>query len=182
MVVFSPEHGLASTISISAKLDADVSVDFEVKHFQSLEGDQLERYKVVSILGFVLAAVILIEKIYTIYHTNVRENLLVFAVDVLLQVILPISFFWIRLTQIMASKDIIFKTVGTEGLSGVPWASRSISFGNKIEQFFDGLENFESKIAIEGAMASFYFVHATAALFRLIFQTSAHPRTALVNA
>jgi len=34
-----------------------------------------------SILGFVLAAVILIEKIYTIYHTNVRENLLVFAVS-----------------------------------------------------------------------------------------------------
>ena len=182
MVIFSPEHGLASTISISASVSAEVSVDFEVKHFQSLEGDQLKRYKAVSIIGFVLAAVILIEKICTIYHTNVRENLLVFAVDMLLQVILPIAFFWIRLTQIVASKDIISQTVGTQGLAGVPWASRAISFGTKIEQFFDGLENFESKIAIEGVMASFYFVHATAALFRLIFQTSAHPRTALVNA
>ena len=62
----------------------------------------------------------------------------------------------------------------------MPWSSRSISLGDKIEQFFAGLGLFESKIRLESLMATFYFFHATAALLRLIFQTSAHPRTAIL--
>ena len=57
LVCFSPEHGLASTISITAQLGSSVSVDFAVAHFQSLEGEPLETYKWVCIAGFVLAGV-----------------------------------------------------------------------------------------------------------------------------
>ena len=46
--------------------------------------------------------------------------------------------------------------------------------------FFDGLEKFEAKLSNESFMGTFYFIHATAALFRLNFQTSAHPRTAIL--
>ena len=62
----------------------------------------------------------------------------------------------------------------------MPWSSRSISLGDKIEQFFAGLGLFDSKIRLESLMATFYFFHATAALLRLIFHTSAHPRTAIL--
>ena len=42
MVAFSPEYGIASTISIAASFPADDSVDYSVEHFQSLEGSLLE--------------------------------------------------------------------------------------------------------------------------------------------
>ena len=45
MVAYAPNFGIASTISISASLGSDVSVDFDVQHFQSLEGENLETYK-----------------------------------------------------------------------------------------------------------------------------------------
>jgi len=180
MVTFAPEYGLASTISITATLSTEVSVDFAVGHFQSLEGDQLQQYRWVSYIGFVLAVVILIEKVVTIAHKNVRAEIPGFVVDFIIQVFLPIVYFSIRLSQVAASKASILETVGTEGLAGVPWSSRSVSLGSKVGQFFDGLEKFEAKLSNESLMGTFYFVHATAALFRLIFQTSAHPRTAIL--
>jgi hypothetical protein len=158
MVAFSPQYGLASTILIKANMEADVSVDFSVTHFQSLEGDTLEQYKIICIIGFVLAGVI--------------------VVDIMVMVVLPVLYFWMRLRQVMASKDAISETVGL--LAGVPWASRSVSLTTKIETFFRGVEKFEAKLASEKLMSIFYFVHATSSLFRLIFQTSAHPRTAIL--
>jgi len=182
MVTFAPEYGLASTISITATLSTEVSVDFTVGHFQSLEGDQLQQYRWVSYIGFILAVIILIEKVVTIAHKDVRAEIPGFVVDFIIQVFLPIVYFSIRLGQVVASKASILETVGTEGLAGVPWSSRSVSLGSKVGQFSDGLEKFEAKLSNESLMGTFYFVHATAALFRLIFQTSAHPRTAvLVN-
>jgi len=74
----------------------------------------------------------------------------------------------------------ITETVGRQGLSGVPWSSRDITLAVKVQNFFDGLEKFEGKISNESLMATFYFFHATAALFRLIFQTAVHPRTAIL--
>ena len=181
MVCFSPEYGIASTISIKGQLSTDVSVDYEVKHFQSLEGDMLDMYRWVSIVGFILAAVILAEKIVTLrYKDDVASEVPGFVVDLIVQVILPVVYFSLRLAQVTDSKYVLMKTVGVDGLAGVPWSSRAVSLGDKIAQFFEGLAAFEDKIAQEGVMATFYFIHATSALFRLIFQTSAHPRTAIL--
>ena len=112
MVAFAPEYGLASTISITATMSADVEVDFEVKHFQSLEGDQLNEYRAVSIFGFVLAAVILVNKIYTITTrgSEWHEYLPGFVLDILVQVVLPVVYFGMRLMQVSASRDIISGT------------------------------------------------------------------------
>ena len=64
----------------------------------------------------------------------------------------------------------------------MPWSSRSVVLESKFQRFFDTLDKFHSKISNERMMQVFYFIHAMAALFRLIFQTSAHPRTGvLVN-
>ena len=112
MVAFSPQYGLASVIEVKATMSADVEMDFDVKHFQSLEGDKLNEYRAVSIFGFVLAAVILVEKVYTI-TTNDRdwhEDLPGFVLDVLVQVVLPVVYFGIRLMQVSASKDAISGT------------------------------------------------------------------------
>ena len=177
----SPEYGIASTISIKGQLSTDVSVDYEVKHFQSLEGDMLDMYRWVSIVGFILAAVILAEKIVTLrYKDDVAAEVPGFVVDLIVQVILPVVYFSLRLAQVTDSKHVLMKTVGVDGLAGVPWSSRNVSLGDKIAQFFEGLAAFEDKIAEEGVMATFYFIHATSSLFRLIFQTSAHPRTAIL--
>ena len=161
---------------LSAELGTDVSVDFSVSHFQSLEGDSLVQYTWVSACGFALAAVILFEKIITILHKNFAAELPGFIVDMVVQVVLPVIYFAIRLTQVTASRDVLMETVGTAGLAGVPWASRSVSLGDKVSEFFEGLTKFEEKIGVESIMATFYFIHATSALFRLIAQTSAHPR------
>ena len=154
----------------------DVSVDFSVKHFQSLEGDNLLQYTWVSIFGFALAAVILVEKILTILHKDFAAELPGLIIDMVVQVLLPVIYFAIRLTQVTASRDVLMETVGTAGLAGVPWESKSVSLGDKVSEFFEGLEKFEEKIGVESIMATFYFIHATSALFRLIAQTAAHPR------
>ena len=112
MVAFSPQYGLASVIEIKATMSADVEMDFDVKHFQSLEGDKLNEYRAVTIFGFVLAAVILVEKIYTI-TTNDKdwhEDLPGFVLDILVQVVLPVVYFGMRLMQVSASRDIISGT------------------------------------------------------------------------
>jgi len=75
MVTFAPEYGLARTISNTATLGTEISVDYAVGHFQALEGDQLEEHKWVSYVGFVLAAVILVEKVFTIAHKGVRTEI-----------------------------------------------------------------------------------------------------------
>jgi hypothetical protein len=112
MVAYAPDYGLASTIWIHAKLSAGVQVDFEVQHFQSIEGDLLDTYRLISIAGFVLAVVILIEKVYTIYTNDkdLQEVLPGFVVDLLVQVILPVIYFGLRLSQVTASRDIISGT------------------------------------------------------------------------
>ena len=112
MVAFAPEYGLVSTISITATMSADVQVDFDVKHFQSLEGDVLNEYRVVSIFGFVLAGVILVDKVYTITSSNKdwHEDLPGFLLDIGLQVVLPVVYFSIRLTQVSMSKNAISGT------------------------------------------------------------------------
>ncbi len=180
MVAFSPEYGLASTIKITASMEANVEVDFVVEHFASLEGDALARYRTVCIVGFVLAGVITIEKIVTVLGKDFKEEFLGFLVDMVVQVALPVLYFAIRLGQVTASREAISQTVGDDGLSGVPWASRSVSLENKIDDFRIGLDNFNEKLVSENIMSVFYFVHATSSLFRLIFQTSAHPRTAML--
>ncbi len=197
MVAFSPEYGLASTILIKADMEADVSVDYVVEHFQSVEGDNLERYKTACIAGIVLAVVIFIERVLTALVNDFYDNLEHesspsclkplsqsscfqgrFFVDIVVLVVLPIVYFATRLAQVMASKDAISRTVGF--LADVPWASRDISLRDKIDRFFEGVEKFDDLLIGEKVMSIFYFVHATSTLFRLIFSTSAHPRTAIL--
>jgi hypothetical protein len=180
MVAFAPEYGLASTIAIVATVEADVTVDFAVNHFQSMEGPHLEKYRWACIIGFVLALVILIDKVVSVRGKDFKEERLGFLVDVVVQVFLPIIYFATRLSQAMASKGAISETVGVGGLAGVPWASRSVSLSTKIGTFFESIGKLQDKLSIEYDMSIFYFVHATSALFRLIFQTSTHPRTAIL--
>ena len=88
MMAFSPEFGIASKILIKAEQGAEMKVDFLVSHFQSLEDDNLIRYYMACIAGFVLAGVILIEKVGTVYGKVWEEERLNFVVDVVVQVVL----------------------------------------------------------------------------------------------
>ena len=180
MMAFSPEFGIASKILIKAEQGAEMKVDFLVSHFQSLEDDNLIRYYMACIAGFVLAGVILIEKVGTVYGKVWEEERLNFVVDVVVQVVLPIVYFAVRLIQVRASKDAISETVGIEGLSGVPWASRSTSLTIKMDKFFESVQKFDDLLFREKSMEIFYFAHATSALIRVIFQTSVHPRTGIL--
>jgi len=182
MVAYAADFGIASTISITALLDSDVSLDFDVQHFQSLEGDDLEMYKNIIILGFVLAAVILAEKVATVYHKNTHRTrvLLGLAVDLVVQVILPVVYFSIRYIQVAGSESAILETLGEQGFAGVPWSSRDVEFSAKVRRYFEGLQKFEAKLQTESYMHAFYFIHGTSALMRVIVQTSAHPRTAIL--
>jgi len=84
------------------------------------------------------------------------------------------------LSQITASKDHILNTIGIKGLAGVPWASWEVSLPEKVSAFFDSLNKLEALNSMEQSMGIFYFALSIAQLLRLIVQTSAHPRTAIL--
>jgi len=181
MVAYAADYGMASTIHITAVLGSSVSVDYKVEHFAALEGQELEEYRKIVIVGFILAGVIFMEKIITVLHKqNSAKVRLEMMVDMVVQVILPVIYFSVRYQQVSASGDALLHTVGEQGFGGVPWSSRSEGFEAKMQRFFAGLEKFEQSLAQERLMHVFYFIHGTSALCRVIVQTSAHPRTAIL--
>ena len=180
LIAYSNAYGIVSTIRINADVSADVKVDYTVTHFQSLEGEDLTAYTRVAILAFVLSTILLVEKVVTVRSLDWHEVREAFAFDVLIQVVLPVLYFGIRLAQIIASKDNILNTIGMKGLAGVPWVSREVSMPEKVAAFFDSLNKLEALNSMEQSMGIFYFVFSTAQLLRLIGQTSAHPRTAIL--
>jgi hypothetical protein len=103
-----------------------------------------------------------------------------FYVDMLIQVVLPVLYFSIRLVQILKSREEIQKTIGVNGLAGVPWESRDVELRTKIDSFFFAVNRLEDLNLREYSMNIFYFVLSIAQLLRLIMQTQAHPRTAIL--
>jgi len=103
-----------------------------------------------------------------------------FIINMVLQVVLPIVYFAVPYARITSSGKDISKIIGIDGLLGVPWADTSVELNTKMERFFEGLDMFVKRIATEKIMSYVYFLQATCALMRLIFQTSAHPRTAIL--
>ena len=174
------QTGIASTIEITGEFAADVKVDFEVTHFQSLEGEQLDQYTTVTIVAFVVSAVILVEKIFTVRNLDWKKVRNGFFVDILIQVFLPIIYFAIRYSQIVQSREQILQTIGNQGLAGVPWSSREVPLLEKVESFLSSIDRLQGLNFMENIMRYFYFVLSAAQLLRLIMQTSAHPRTAIL--
>jgi hypothetical protein len=180
MVTYSAQFGICSTIEITANFGSDVKVDFTVKHFQSVEGEELKAYTKLTICALVLAVIIFMEKIVTaraLVSGDIWQGMIV---DMLIQVVLPILYFGIRLMQILKSGEEIRRVVGVKGLAGVPWERRDVELGTKMESFFELLTKLESLNDREDTMSIFYFILSAAQLLRLIFQTSSHPRTAML--
>ena len=180
MTTFAPQYGIASILTINADFSSNVRVDYEVSHFQTLEGSKLEMYRATIILGIVLAVVIAIEKVWTLRNKSWSEEKVGFMVDIIIQVVLPIAYFVIRYTQVSSSKEAMHLAMGEPGLMGVPWDDNTIQPDVKIREFFHGLESFQRLVDIEFVMSLFYFAHATVALLRLLVQTGAHPRLSIL--
>ncbi len=180
MIGYSPQFGIVSTLSIFADLEADVRVDFEIKHYQSLEGDDLESYSTLVIVAFVFFAIVTVEKLVTIRRVEWQEARAGFFIDLLIQVVLPVIYFALRFPNIRDSKESMLQTLGVKGFAGVPWASREISLDDKVEKFLNCLSKLDSLNGNEKSMSIFYFTLSSLQLLRLIFQTSAHPRTAIL--
>ena len=172
MVAFSPDVGVASTIQIMAEFTTELQVTAQVEHYQGLEGTVLDEYTFVTFVGCGLAVIIGIDKVLTVRYMDWQAEKGGFLVDMLLQVILPVTYFVVRYVQILRSGEKIRSIIGTEGLAGVPWADTEVALEAKIDRFFAGLQKFSDTIAIESIMKLVYFIHATCALVRLIIQTS----------
>jgi len=180
MVAFAPDYGVASTIRIIGDFGTQIQVSFVIQHFQALEGLLFRQYTMITVLGITLAVFILVDKLITVAYMDFESEKSLFFIDLFLQVVLLIVYFSIRYIQITQSGKELTKIIGTNGLSGVPWADTGVELNVKMERFFNGLDMFAKKIATEKIMSYVYFFHATCALMRLIFQTSAHPRTAIL--
>ena len=124
MIAYSPQYGIVSTISIVGTFAAEVQMDYSIMHFLSVEGETLDEYRTIASVAFVLSIIILIEKLVTIRHLHFADYWMSFTFDLLIQVLMPIVYFAIRLVQLSDSKESILKSVGNEGLSGVPWAGK----------------------------------------------------------
>ena len=194
MVTYSAQFGICSTIEIKGTFSSDVKVDFTVSHFQSLEGEDLAAFIQLTVLVLVLSCIIFVEKILTARYSvwgsycgekdrsvqewsEIRHG---FFVDLLIQVVLPVLYFSIRLEQILKSREEIQRTIGVNGLAGVPWESRDVELRTKIDRFFFAVNRLEDLNRREYSMNVFYFVLSIAQLLRLIMQTRAHPRTAIL--
>ena len=146
MVAFAPDHGVASTIKITGDFGIQIQVRFVIEHFQALEGLLLTQYTWVTIMGMILALLILTDKLVTVYYMVGMEERTMFSIDIVIQVVLPIVYFPIRYSQITSSGKDISKIIGIDGLSGVPWADSSVELNSKMMRFFEGLDMFEKKI------------------------------------
>jgi hypothetical protein len=180
MIGYSPQFGIVSTLSIFADLEADVRVDFEMKHYQSLEGDDLQSYSTLVVIAYSLFAVVCVEKLVTLRYMEWEEARTGFFIDLLIQVVLPVIYFALRYPNIRDSRENMLQTLGVKGFAGVPWASREISLDDKVQKFSNCLNQLDRLNDNEKSMSIFYFTLSSLQLLRLIFQTSAHPRTAIL--
>jgi hypothetical protein len=100
-----------------------------------------------------------------------------FFIDLLIQVVLPVIYFALRYPNIRDSRENMLQTLGVKGFAGVPWASREISLDDKVQKFLNCLNQLDRLNDNEKSMSIFYFTLSSLQLLRIIFQTSAHPRT-----
>ncbi len=149
-------------------------------HFQSLEGDQLAEYTYVTIAAFALSIVVFVEKCFAARNLVWKSVRYAFALDLMVQVLLPVVYFAIRYDQIVRSKSQIMDTIGNQGLAGVPWASREVVLKDKIQLYLKNLAKLGALNRTEQIMRYFYFILSAAQLLRLIMQTSVHPRIAIL--
>ena len=178
LVAFSPEYGVASLLKISAQLSSEVSVDYSVTHFSSLENERLRAYTIATCVGMAISVVIFAEKVVTTLHRDWKEARFGFIFDVVIQVVAPLFYFSIRYVQLRESKGAIANSIGK--LSAVPWASPDTLREDKVDEFFQGYHELNRVIASERNMSVLYFFFATLQLWRLIVQTKLHPRTAML--
>jgi hypothetical protein len=122
MATFSAEYGIASMIKVTALVSSEVKVDYKVIHYQSAEGQRLADYNVLAALIIILAVIILLEKSVVMYykdHEERREVFAAFALDFVLQVLLPVIYTVIRMVSLRESGSKLDESVGPHGLAGI---------------------------------------------------------------
>jgi len=183
MVSFAADHGIASIFDITAHFFERVSVDFSIRHAQSLEDEDLDEYRNLVIFALLLSSVILIEKFWTFCHLTdhgKNEKRASMVVDLVLQVVLPAIYLSFRLSQKSGSREVMLQVMGSDGLTGVKWASTDLSPQTKIQSFFQALLRLEEQMQTEFIMSYCYFFLALCTLLRLVKQTDFHPRLAIL--
>ena len=178
LAYFSPQYGIASLITITAKITSKVEVDYSVEHYQATEGGRLESYLLVASVGIFIAVLILINKVSMLVTSDHRRAKLGGCViAVILQVLLPCAWFGLRMQQVSSSSYLVDHTVGRHGLAGIPWQDQGVLLEDKVAEFLSLLHHFEDEVDLEKSMSIFYFTVGAVLLFELILATEAHPRT-----
>jgi hypothetical protein len=182
LAAFSPHYGIASLITITAKITSEVEVDYFVDHYQATEGGKLQLYFVLAGLAIFFSILILIERSVGLYHMGEdwQDGLRLYGFDVALQVVVPIIWFSMRMKQLADSGYLVDHTVGHYGLAGIPWQDKNVMLEDKVSNFLSLLHHFEDEIDLEKNMSYFYFALVTVSLFRLIAITEFHPRLAIL--
>jgi len=182
LATFSPHYGIASLITIKAKIASEVEVDYFVDHYQATEGGRLEQYNIVAAMAMLVSILIFVERAVSLYHMgdDWHDGLKSFVFDLFLQVLLPIVWYSLRMKQLAESGYLVDHTVGHYGLAGIPWQSQDVLLEDKVSDFLSLLHHFEDEIDLEKNMSYFYFVLVTLTLFRLIIITEFHPRLAIL--
>ena len=190
LISFCPDYGIASLVRISAAVSSQVQLDYTVNHYQSIEGERLRQYQVLVGCAILISVLIFIQECVHLYENHSwRKNLHVsshqwtvgvvqwspwkFVADMSLQVVLPIVYFALRLSQLSRSASLVDHTTGHSGFSGIPWHSSSVHIDDKMDKFLAMVTIFEDEISLENRMSILFFVMAGVQLFRLIVQVTA---------
>ena len=122
IATFSSQYGIASIIQIVADVTSEVAVDFSVKHYQSAEGQRLADFQIVCFAIMAVACVILLEKCVVMSYKTPeerRQGAGLFALDFMLQIVLPLVYVSIRMKTLNESSYHLDHTVGPHGLAGI---------------------------------------------------------------
>ena len=122
LVLYAPDVGIATKISISGAFSTSVLMDFNMQHIQTLEGPLLTEYTVITVFAIIMALVLCVERVLTargaqkINNDYMKDGGRLFLIfDLVMLVLLPIIYLVIRLAQHTASKTKIFDVIGPNG-------------------------------------------------------------------
>eukprot|EP00281_Chroomonas_sp_CCMP1168_P016014 CAMPEP_0206220982 /NCGR_PEP_ID=MMETSP0047_2-20121206/5167_1 /ASSEMBLY_ACC=CAM_ASM_000192 /TAXON_ID=195065 /ORGANISM="Chroomonas mesostigmatica_cf, Strain CCMP1168" /LENGTH=1725 /DNA_ID=CAMNT_0053643677 /DNA_START=282 /DNA_END=5460 /DNA_ORIENTATION=+ len=189
LVMFSPQHGMTTVLSITAEFAGTEVVDTTVKveHYAVLEGDDLAVYVTIQILTLVSIVIMLIDILMScrrLWH-RWRADHQILMTDVIKQVTdmgtvaMVIAFVSMRLPEKMKSAPETRRILGH--LDNIPWESVEVPLQYKKEEFFESIDELFTLIRTETQSNDFCIVILFVSLLRVIQCTSVHPRLALLT-
>jgi len=185
LLLFAPEHSIATTVIITASFDTRARVTYEMAHFAAVEEESLDKYLAVAACLYVLASFFLMNGFRMsrewlqgrARHANQKMSTVAIASDICLCVTLVV-YVALRQEQVSSSGQQSMDILGD--VLRIPWPSGDVEFSEKLSTLFDQIQKIGAVMTFDKRMSYFSYGLLCLVLFRFILATRNHPRLALM--